>query len=82
MLFICYQIKMNKNNMTLKQNLLILIATLLFSIISASMDFVHTAVLATNMPPTVITSTANTAPLAHETFLPTRDPVSVTQNPT
>lgn len=82
MLSIYHQIKMNKNNMNLKQNLLILIATLLFSIISASMDTVHTAVLATNIAPTVITPTANTAPLAHETFLPTRDPVSITQNPT
>ena len=87
MLQIYHQIKMSNNKLTLKQNLLALIAALLFSTTSAAMDTAPSVItltpntVITPTAETVITLTAGTAPSAHETFLPTRDPVSVTQNP-
>lgn len=63
--------------MSPKQNILALIAALLFSITMASMDFANTAALATNASP----PTSTTWSAADNTFSEADDPVSDAQNP-
>lgn len=62
--------------MSPKQNILALIAVLLFSITMASMDFANTAALAANISP----STNTTPSAANDTFSEADDPVSDSQN--
>lgn len=63
--------------MSPKQNILVLIAALLFSITMASMDFANTAALATDASP----STSTIPSAADNTFSEAQDPVSDIQNP-
>lgn len=62
--------------MSLKQNILAVIAALLFSITMALMDSANTAALAANLSPS-----ASTAPSVNNTFSEARDPVSASQHP-
>lgn len=62
--------------MSLKQNVLALIAALLFSITMASMDFANTATLATSASPSINISPS----AADDAFSEAQDPVSNQQN--
>lgn len=72
----------NKNNMALRQNLMALIVVFLFFLTLASMGTAHAAVLGTSQPSSVNPPAAHTAPPTHDTFLDTRELVSVTKSPT